>query len=131
MSLNAFDFIINNQEEFQKELGFDVRNMTLPETAAYMKEQTYLATEELHEMMREVPYVKTWKDYSHLSEKDILNQRENAVEEFIDVIHFVGNLALALGLNGSDIEKAYARKHSINYQRQTDPKLGYVHEKED
>lgn len=68
---------------------------------------------ELSEFMDEVqwkPWVKT---------RGGLN-RELAVKELIDAAHFLGNLAVALGVTDEEWERRYREKQAINSKRQAD-----------
>lgn len=119
-------FLLDNQEEFQNKMGYRFEEMTEEEIAKYIKDQSYWVTEELHEMTRELPFIKSWKDYTHLSPEEKFDMSVRAKEEYIDLIHFIMNIGAALGFSGREIINMYCEKHKINYQRQEDPSLGYV-----
>lgn len=106
------------QEKLQNRLGYDMVNMTMPERTAFIKEFTQHADQELHEMLRELPFFKPWKDYSKMSEEDQIKQLILARKEFIDFIHFALNIGLALGLNESSTYDMYCEKNGINHERQ-------------
>lgn len=119
-------FLLDNQESFQNKMGYHFEEMTEEEIAKYIKDQSYWVTEELHEMTRELPFIKSWKDYSNLSAEEKFDMSNRAKEEYIDLIHFIMNIGAALGFSGREIMDMYCEKHKINHQRQEDPSLGYV-----
>ena len=124
--MNEIQSLLDTQESFQNELGIDFRSMDEKDIAKYIKDQIYWSTEELHEMGREIPHIKDWKDYSSLSPIEKLEMSNRAREEYIDLIHFVANIGIALGLTGKQIMEMYYKKHKINQERQTNPDLGYI-----
>jgi dimeric dUTPase (all-alpha-NTP-PPase superfamily) len=56
-----------------------------------LDDNLYFVEEELHEMGRELPHMKFWKNYSALN-----YDLGKAKEEFIDTIHFMLNIAVVL-----------------------------------
>ena len=67
--------------------------------------------DELHELLGEIGW-KPWAKSRHIN-------LEAARGEFIDALHFMGNLALVLGLDDSDqIMYLYHEKHIKNAKRQ-------------
>lgn len=117
--------VIDTQVQLQNRLGKDISVMGQAEKTALIKDNVYFVTEELHEMARELPFVKDWKDYSSLSEADIAKRLELAKKEFADVFTFLMNIAIALGMNAEDLYNLYFEKNSINHKRQDD---GYKEE---
>lgn len=116
---NTLNKMLKCQENLQNRLGADFNFMLLEERAMFIKEMSYFVTEELHEMTREIPYVKSWsKKYDSWDEEKIKDQYSKAKEEFIDVITFALNIALALGMDGKEIEEMYYEKNEINHKRQ-------------
>ena len=118
--------MLRKQEELQERLGYDFRIMTQEEITAYIKEFSIHLTQELHEMLAELPYFKGWKDYTQLGEEDIQEALKRAREEYIDMFHFVLNIALALDMSGKDIYDMYMTKNKENHKRQDE---GYTHDK--
>lgn len=123
---DSLQYMMDCQRTFQGRFGEDFTKMSNKERAAFIKNHGYFIIEELVEMFRETPFHKNWKDYSEWSEEKMLEQWVAAQEEYIDVIHFVINVGLALGLNSNDILRMYKEKNKLNIQRQEDPNLGYV-----
>ena len=89
------------------------------ELASYIKEQSLWVEDEIHEMIREIPYVKPWSSkYDLMTDKEKKSQMMKAKEEFIDIITFLFNIALALGLTAEEIQRMYLEKNKINHKRQ-------------
>lgn len=121
--MNRLQAVIDTQKLFQNRLGQDVTQMSEEQRTALVKENVYFVTEELHEMARELPHVKSWKDYSQLTKEDIVDKKQKAKEEFADVFTFLMNIAIALGLSADDIYALYFEKNAINHDRQDS---GYI-----
>lgn len=68
-------------------------------------------TDEAHELLGEIGW-KPWAKSRHIN-------LEAARGEFIDMLHFMGNIALVLGLdNSQEIMERYHAKHEKNKKRQ-------------
>lgn len=68
-------------------------------------------TDEAHELLAEIGW-KPWAKSRHIN-------LEAARGEFIDMMHFMGNLALVLGLDdAAEIMRRYHLKHEKNAKRQ-------------
>lgn len=119
--------MLDKQSSLQKRLGTDIDKLTAEEAVKFIKEHSIHATQELHEMLYELPFFKGWKDYSNMTNEEIHNAFDNARKEFIDYMHFNNNIALALGLNEDDIYELYMNKNKENHQRQDE---GYTHDKQ-
>lgn len=122
----SLQFLLDSQAKFQKHMGTNFSSMDAKERASYMKEHGYFVMEEITEMLREMPYHKSWKDYSTWSWEKFLEQEQLQKEELIDAFHFILNLALALGMDEKEIVDMYKEKNKINYLRQEFSELGYV-----
>lgn len=122
----SLQFLLDSQKKFQERMGNNFETMTLKERSAYIKEHGYFLTEEVVEMFREMPYHKSWKDYSGLTPEEIETQEQLMREEIIDALHFMINIFLALDMNEAEIIGMYKEKNKLNYQRQEDSTLGYV-----
>ena len=121
--MNKLQEVLNTQTQLQNRLGNNIKEMTEQQLTAYVKNNVFFVTEELHEMTRELPYVKEWKDYSKLTSEDIARRKELAQEEFIDVFTFLMNIALSLELTADEIYDLYFQKNKVNHSRQDN---GYV-----
>lgn len=75
----------------------------------------FLATHtELSEALAHIP----WKYWRGGQKRPDESNRQLAVKELVDVLFFVSNLLVALGVNDTDLEYEYARKANINAERQ-------------
>lgn len=108
--------MMNKQKELQERLGYDIDNMRLSDKTSFVKEFSIHATQEMHEMLYEMPFFKPWQEY------DSTNLIK-AKEEFIDMWHFILNIALGLGFTAEEIYEEYCKKNIINHKRQDN---GYV-----
>lgn len=106
--------------------GYKFADMTIEKRVEFIKEMSIHATQEIHEMLYELPHFKPWKDYSGMTDDEKNQAFEKAKGEFVDFMHFTLNMALALGLTSDDILEGYSAKNQENYQRQTE---GYTHDK--
>ena len=68
-------------------------------------------------MLRELEGFKAWKTYDWTIEEK-QKHLANAKEEFVDVLHFIWNIALALGMDSDEIIRIYADKNTVNHTRQ-------------
>lgn len=88
---------------------------TEQERTLFIKHHAQYVDQELHEMLRELPFFKEWKNYDNWDHKTKL---ELAKEEFVDVFHFVLNIALALDISAEDLYCRYLAKNNVNHERQ-------------
>lgn len=115
----GLQFLLDSQKKFQKRLGYDLDSMNFQERAKYIKEQILWSTDELHEMLHELPFAKDWSTkYYKMTPEQIQHQLCLSKEEFIDFLHFAVNIALALDLTEEEIIRLYKEKNKINYERQ-------------
>lgn len=117
--------------EMQKTLqenayGYSFDTLTLKERVVFIKEMSIHATQEIHEMMYELPYFKPWKDYDGMTEAEHNVAMNKAREEYIDVVHFMLNMGIGLGITPEGVFNGYAEKNQENYDRQVE---GYTHDK--
>lgn len=68
---------------------------------------------ELVELLQEVQ----WKPWAN--DRGKITDRDAALTEFVDIMHFLGNLALALDLDHADIAERYLGKVQVNRERQS------------
>lgn len=95
--------IFDLQERLQERLGTEYDQ-------AFITEMTLAAMVELGEFVQNTDW-KSWKD-------PIGIQRKKAVDEWADVLHFVVNLGLAIGLDAETAFLAYVSKNKENHARQ-------------
>lgn len=124
--MSTLKFLLDSQKDFQETMGYNFDKMTVKERSDYMKEHSYFIIEEVTEMLRELPYHKSWKDYSDLNSDDLIRSDQRAKEEAIDILHFMINIFLSLGMDEEEIINMYKEKNKINYDRQNDSDLGYI-----
>jgi dimeric dUTPase (all-alpha-NTP-PPase superfamily) len=111
--------MLNMQNNLQEKLGYNIKEMSMKERVDFIKEFSIHATQELHEMLYELPYLKPWKDYNEMTYGERLKQFEKARQEFSDFMHFTLNIALALGFfEEQDLYKYYVDKNKENHVRQ-------------
>lgn len=109
----ALQAMLDLQDQFQRRM-YDGE---LPTDTQYIKNHVLYAEAEMHEMLRELQYFKEWKTYEW-SEEEIEQHKAAAKEEFVDILHFIWNIALALGLDADEIMRIYADKNITNHLRQ-------------
>ena len=114
------------QKDLQIRLGEDFEGMSSEDRTLFIKEHSIHLTQEIHELLYELPYFKPWKDYMGMSIEQENHQMEKAREEFIDAWHFMLNIAIALEMDGEMIANKYKIKNNINHKRQD---AHYTHDK--
>lgn len=112
-------FLLDSQKAFQTALGNMPNVDNAKDATLFIRDNVLYCIDELSEMMREIPYNKTWKDYRDF---DFEKRAAAAKEEYIDALHFFINIGLALKLTEEEIMYIYKSKHEENYERQ---KNGY------
>jgi len=120
------DKMLQKQKELQERLGYDIDGMDTEDRAAYIKEFSIHLTQELHELLYEIPFFKKWKTYSNMSEEEINASWAAAKKEYIDMLHFMLNIGLALGFSAEEMHDMYMSKNKENHKRQDE---GYTHDK--
>lgn len=118
--------MLDKQNKLQERLGYDIGSMHDEERSAFIKENSIHLTQELHELLYEIPHFKPWKDYSGMSLFDSYESWYKASKELIDMLHFFLNICLALGLDADNLYDMYMAKNKENHRRQDE---GYTHDK--
>lgn len=122
--LDNLEGMLKLQEKLQSRLG--TLNFTKGLGGSYkseldrtnfIKAHAQYCEAELHEMLRELRFFKSWKQYNWTAEEE-KERFDNAQEEFIDALHFMLNIAIALDLDSDSIFKLYCKKNQINHERQ-------------
>lgn len=121
----SLQFLIESQKKFQEKMNVNFSLMKEKDVSAYIKEHGYFLIEEVVELMRELPFHKSWKDYSSWNEEDFKEAKQYQKEEAIDALHFIINIFIALGMDEEEVIEMYKTKNQLNYRRQEDPSLGY------
>lgn len=114
---DKLDTLMHMQSALQDRLGYDLNGMGMRERTQYIKEYMLHAEHELHEMVQELPYFKPWKQ-SPSTHKEMQRMVDKAKEEYIDVLHFMLNIALALGFTADELYDGYIDKNMLNHRRQ-------------
>lgn len=111
MAYPLFDFWLERTKVVQEEeYGYDFEAMDLWERAAYLQKMTFAAMVELGECSRKF----SWKPWAV---DDPYIVRAELIEEYVDVLHFVADCLVALGVDGRELNEAYSRKLDENIQR--------------
>ena len=110
--------MLDKQRELQERLGYDIDNMSTEERTAFIKEFSIHLNNEMNELLYELPYFKPWKDYDKETFEQIVERFNKGRKEYIDMIHFMLNIALALGLDEDDLYTMYMDKNKENHDRQ-------------
>ena len=106
---------IMNTEAFFASLAEPDPTLTAnSDTCVWLRNYIWAARKELEELEELVP--KKWWSKNELD-------LEDAREEFIDVLHFMLSIGLALGLDAEGIMDVYRKKNEVNLQRQAQ---GYI-----
>ena len=111
--MDKLEVMLRIQAKSQRERGFNFDKMTEQERATYIKTQALHLHTELGEFLRELPFFKEWKKYP--AELQVNNKKSR--EELIDVLHFMLNICIAMGLSDEDIFQEYCNKAVINSNR--------------
>jgi dimeric dUTPase (all-alpha-NTP-PPase superfamily) len=114
MTAPMFGSWLEETGRLQRE-AFDVNVDLLPdvELADYITWNVTALVAELGEFLAEVPSWKPW-----VADRGKVIHRDRAVQELVDVLHFVANLACALGLSDDELSARYAAKQQVNRSRQ-------------
>lgn len=107
--------MLNLQWLFQARLG---QMPVMPEERTQYVMNNMLYTEaEGHEFLREIEGFKSWKHYDWNGDEKEAHYKA-ALEEFVDMLHFVLNIALAMGFSADEIYESYIAKNITNHRRQ-------------
>lgn len=113
--LRGFDMlrqVFESQAYFQGLLGHDYTQMSTEELAGYLKDQILALTDEAHEALNETGW-KPWASSRHVN-------REEFAGELADILCFLVNLALGVGLTAEDFYRLHQEKALRNIKRQED-----------
>lgn len=114
------------QNALQQRLGYNFSDMPNEKRVELIKEFSIHVNQEMNEMLYELPFFKPWKDYSGMTLEEIEAAFDKARKEFIDLWHFILNIALLLNMFSDDIYREYVDKNTENHRRQDE---GYTHNK--
>lgn len=112
----TIDELLESTRELQAH-SFDVDPAHLDDEAwaDYVRDMTLAAIVELTEFLQETRW-KPWKAEQGRPEGPDADVA--AVEELVDVLHFLMNLFVAMSVDGEELETSYRAKHEINVDRQ-------------
>ena len=114
------------QADFQERLDPHFYSMSTEERVQFIKEHSIHLSQEINEMLYELPFFKPWKDYSSMSKEEQEAALERARMEMIDAWHFFMNMCIALDFTPNDFYNMYLSKMSENHKRQDE---GYTYDK--
>jgi dimeric dUTPase (all-alpha-NTP-PPase superfamily) len=109
---DKLDQIFDMQEKLDIRI---IENMERPPPAELDKWIAMFATAIMHEAA-ELQDLTNWKWWKRSREFD----KDSAIEEIIDIWHFVVAASIEVGLRPHDILREYERKNKINHQRQSE-----------
>lgn len=116
---DKLDMLVEIQSNLQSTLGYTFKDMSSVDRVSYIKEYAQHLDGEMFEMMRELPYFKSWKKYPESIEAQQV-MFAKAKLEWADVLHFFLNITLALGFTADELFAMFCEKNSINHERQSD-----------
>lgn len=122
----SIQFLLDSQQIFQGRMGIDFSKMTEEEQGKYLHEHSYFLIEETTEMLRELKFHKSWKNYDSWGPEEHKNAELKSKEEAIDMLHFMINIFLGLGMDEKEIITMYREKNKLNYDRQEKIEFGYI-----
>lgn len=93
--------------------GSDPDDFPFEKWITYVREQTLAAFVELGEFIQNL----NWKPWGKKKEFPDDFDRIEAVEEIVDVLHFVANVLYALGVSDDELNEAYGKKMQVNRDR--------------
>lgn len=117
--------MLEMQKELQEFLGFDFEEMSIEERVAFIKEHSIHLNQEVNEALYELPYFKPWKDYSKITDDEIVAGLVAYKKEMVDAFHFFMNMMLAIDFTADEFKAMYMGKNHENIERQ---RRGYTHD---
>lgn len=111
--------IFELQRQLQVQKFRDPARLSRDEALEFIRWNVLAAEDELHEALQEVGW-KPWATSRHIN-------RHEYVGELIDMLHFVVNLFLVVGVTPAEVLERYKLKNAKNHRRQED---GYTGEKD-
>jgi len=114
-------YLKHNKKNFTKYYSDFSNQKASKINISLLKDNILYAIEELAELLDWLPF-KSWKNYTKedyiSTEKDGKLNLYEIKMELIDVLHFILNICLILGLKEQDIYKLFYLKNKINHKRQ-------------
>lgn len=106
------DSIFQRQYALQRRYGYDFHAMDQAELCRYLAWNNQAAVAELVEALGEFRW-KTW------TQGDAWLNRKPLIGELVDVLCFLVNQLLALGVSAADLDHAHQAKTEVNENRRT------------
>ncbi len=116
--MNKLETIMQKQRELQERLGFNFSHMTPQQCAEYMRDNRGYLEDEVAEALYEMPFYKSWKDYSNMTEEETMEAWQKVRMELVDSLHFFVNLLLCAGFSADELFDMYMAKNKENHRRQ-------------
>ena len=110
--------MLETQKKFQNRVDPRYKSDDLKERAAFIRDHFTHCVQELGEMLQEVPFYKNWKDYSKMTDVELLEAFDMTQKELVDAWDFFMNLILASGMDATIMYQRYCSKHEENIRRQ-------------
>ncbi len=86
------------------------------EFAEFLRFNALAAYVELGEALQHIP----WKPWAKRRGRPVQQDRRDIIEEYVDVLHFIGNMLVALRVTDHELSTEYERKMSVNRKRMAD-----------
>ena len=102
---------------YEKAFNLGLGDLTSVDKCQFIKDCVHWVTEELHEMTRELPFMKHWKNYNPTKE-EYDEMVIKAKKEYIDAFHFMLNIAVLFDMDAPELYELYEGKNRINHERQ-------------
>lgn len=116
--------MLEMQKGFQDRVDPRYKDEDLKVRAAFLRDHFVFCDQELQEMLYEIPFFKHWKDYSKMTDEELVEAFNKAKNELIDAWHFFMNLSIGLSMDADEFYQRYMDKHKENIRRQDE---GYDH----
>lgn len=93
--------------------GKDPARLDLLEWLDYLRDQTLAAFVELGEYIQNFK----WKPWAKEPQFPNSDARDDAIEEMVDVLHFIANNLVAMGVTDEELTAMYEYKMQVNRDR--------------
>lgn len=107
---NQFEF----NEQFFRDMGFDISKLSLKDKIHWSKEFYFHINKELVDLIESLP---NWKMHYQNNEKEDEIIISNLIEEYVDVLKYFMGLGQLLGISYSDIVRGYYDKTQVVKQK--------------
>jgi dimeric dUTPase (all-alpha-NTP-PPase superfamily) len=112
--VDALELIFKMQADLQRRInGYELSDQSTAQRVDNIKLNVLSCTDELHELLNET----SWKPWT--KGEPFIN-RDLAVKEGVDALHFLINLFLHLDVSPGELLERYTSKNTTNHKRQSD-----------